>query len=211
MMPFRKIKQDNLIKLLFGFLICFTLNVFAWDISSYSSQFRSGDKQRHRVSVRHIEKGGIGYDQGYTTFEGFFSTDPNFSTGMPFLDLRAHVFNNGKFASNVGIGLRKIEGCRVYGINAYYDYRKTQKNNYNQIGIGLETIGNLWDFRVNGYIPVGREISQISNSKFAGFLGHHMMLSQKYQFAMKGGNAELGFHFGKSDFYDFYAAFGPYS
>ena len=111
----------------------------------------------------------------------------------------------------MGIGLRKIEGCRVYGFNAYYDYRKTQKNNYNQIGIGLETIGNLWDFRVNGYIPVGREISQISNSKFAGFLGHHMMLSQKYQFAMKGGNAELGFHFGKSDFYDFYAAFGPYS
>ena len=29
-----------------------------------------------RVGIRHIESGGIGYNQGYTTLERFFFTDP---------------------------------------------------------------------------------------------------------------------------------------
>jgi trimeric autotransporter adhesin len=37
-----------------------------------------------------------------------------------------------------------------------------------------------------------------------------MLLSQKYQSAMKGADAEFGFHFGKSKSFDFYAAAGPY-
>lgn len=37
-----------------------------------------------------------------------------------------------------------------------------------------------------------------------------MLLSQKVQSAMKGADAEFGFHFGKSESFDFYAAAGPY-
>ncbi len=37
-----------------------------------------------------------------------------------------------------------------------------------------------------------------------------MLVSQKMQSAMKGANAEFGFHFGKSESFDFYAAAGPY-
>jgi hypothetical protein len=163
-----------------------------------------------RASVRHIEGGGIGYNQGYTTLETFLAPDPSEWGVMPFLDARGHVFDNGKWAANAGVGIRGVLGCRAYGLNAYYDYRNTKKLHYNQIGIGLETLGTFWDIRINGYLPVGKKITSPSDTKFDRFSGHQMILSRKYQFAMKGADAEVGFHFGKSRHFDFYAAAGPY-
>ena len=58
-----------------------------------------------RIDARHIEAEGIGYNQGYTTLETFLAPD-NDAVLVPFLDLRAHVFNNGKFAANAGVGGR---------------------------------------------------------------------------------------------------------
>jgi len=192
-------------KLLVGSLACYTAVTCAGDtLKSFPPNRPS------RISVRHIERGGIGYNQGYTTLEGFFAPTPEHTTMMPFLDLRGHVFDNGKLAANVGLGLRKIAGDRVYGLNVYYDYRHTKKIDYNQVGFGLESLGERCDFRINGYMPVGKKVTSPCQTKFIGFLGHNMILSQKYQFAMKGFNAEFGVHFGKSRFFDFYAAAGPY-
>jgi len=187
-------------------LACFSsIAMFSDEIEPYQ------DGKRHsRVSARHIEAGGIGYSQGYTTLEGFFAPDPQQWLLMPFLDLRGHVFNNGKIAANAGLGFRGISGCRTYGLNAYYDYRNTKRLHYNQVSVGLETLGTLWDFRINGYWPVGRKITSPYNVKFGSFSGHYLLLSQKRQFAMKGGDAEIGFHFGKIQNFDFYAAAGPY-
>ena len=163
----------------------------------------SFDIPKHqRASIRHIESGGIGYNQGYTTAETFLASDPDQGSLIPFLDARGHVFNNGKLAANAGIGVRGITENRVYGINAYYDYRNTTKLHYNQIGLGLETLGTLWDFRINGYLPVGKKLL-IS-------LEHATASSRKYRFAMKGADAEIGFHFGKCSSWNFYAGAGPY-
>lgn len=167
-------------------------------------------KKGSRASIRHIEAGGIGYNQGYTTLELFLSPGPDLWAAMPFLDVRGHVFDNGKWAANLGAGIRKNYGSRVYGLNTYYDYRETKKFHYNQIGLGLETLGKVWDIRVNGYLPVGKKSSAPYSTKFDFFSGHFMFLSQKKQFAMKGVNAEGGFHFGKSCLFDFYTAAGPY-
>jgi hypothetical protein len=167
-------------------------------------------KKYYRVGIRHIEKGGIGYKDGYTTLETFLASDPSWWTITPFLDARGHVFNNGKWAANVGAGLRTLWGNRAYGVNTYYDYRNTGRFNSNQIGAGFETLGKLFDFRINGYLPVGTKISDPYGTTFAGFSGNYMLVSQKYQSAMKGADAEFGFHFGKSESFDFYAAAGPY-
>ncbi len=78
------------------------------------------------------------------------------------------------------------------------------------MGVGLETLGELFDFRINGYFPVGEKISDPYETAFKTFSGHSMILSQKYESAMKGSDAEFGFHFGKSKSFDFYAAAGPY-
>jgi hypothetical protein len=167
-------------------------------------------KQHYRTTIRHIESGGIGYEDGYTTLEAFIASNPSQWIVTPFLDARGHVFNNGKWAANVGAGLRTLWKNRAYGVNTYYDYRNTGRFHSNQVGVGLETLGELFDFRINGYLPVGTKISDPYHTAFKGFSGHHMLLSQKYKSAMKGADAEFGFHFGKSKSFDFYAAAGPY-
>jgi hypothetical protein len=170
----------------------------------------ANSKQHYRTTIRHIESGGIGYEDGYTTLEAFFASDPSQWIVTPFLDARGHVFNNGKWAANVGAGLRGLWKNRAYGVNTYYDYRNTGRFHSNQVGVGLETLGKLFDFRINGYLPVGTKISNPYHTAFKGFSRHHLILSQKYLSAMKGADAEFGFHFGKSESFDFYAAAGPY-
>jgi hypothetical protein len=96
-------------------------------------------KQHYRVVLRHIESGGIGYSKGYTTLEAFLASDPSQWKATPFLDVRGHVFDNGKWAANAGVGLRALWGNRAYGINTYYDYRNTGRFHSNQIGAGLKT------------------------------------------------------------------------
>ena len=163
-----------------------------------------------RLTARHIESKGVGYNTGYTTVEGFFGGFISDMKGLPFLDLRGHVFNDGKLAANAGIGIRGLIGCRIYGVNAYYDYRDTRKSHYNQASAGLETLGERWDFRINGYLPVGDKKSHPYYPKFHSFTGHKMLISRKYEFAMKGADAELGFHFCRSHNWEMYAAAGPY-
>lgn len=167
-------------------------------------------KRSCRAFFRHIESGGIGYEDGYTTFEGFFAPDPNQWAVTPFLDLRGHIFDNGKWAANAGAGLRTLWGNRAYGINSYYDYRNTGRFHSNQIGAGLETLGERLDFRINGYLPVGAKQSTPYDPVFGTFSGHSLIISQKLQTAMKGANAEFGFHLKKLAAVELYAAAGPY-
>jgi hypothetical protein len=190
------------------FTIVIPLSVFA-TVHKEERNCPNG-KNHYRTTIRHIESGGIGYKDGYTTLEAFLSSDPSQWKITPFLDVRGHVFNNGKWAANAGVGLRALWRNRAYGINTYYDYRNAGHFHSNQVGIGLETLGKLFDFRINGYLPVGAKISDPYDATFEAFSGHHMLVSQKYQSAMKGADAEFGFHFGKSKSFDFYATAGPY-
>lgn len=193
-------------KLLIGALICFVTASFTIDDKS----FRPNSTQHYRTAARHIEKGGIGYKHGYTTIEGFLAPDPKNTSLVPFIDARWHIFNNGKMAANAGVGIRKLTNCRAFGLNAYYDYRNTKKMHYNQVSLGLEMLGQNLDCRINGYIPVGKKISDPYQAQFAGFENHYMLIAQKYQFAMSGMNLELGGYLGNSDFWSFYLAAGPY-
>ncbi len=160
-----------------------------------SFQADSFEKQRCRSAIRHIGGDGFGY-KGYTTIESFFSPNKK-NVLMPFVDLRGHILNTGKLATNVGLGLRTKSKKRVYGINLYYDYRATKLIDYNQIGFGLEWLGTSWDFIFNSYIPLGKKITDIYDIK-------------KYDFALQGLDLTLGYHFKTSKNFDFYAATGPY-
>lgn len=191
----------------FAFICC---TLFGQEIEHPNSDSCPDGERHARVAVRHIESGGIGYTTGYTTLETFLAADPSWWAVTPFLDARGHIFDNGKWAANAGVGLRALWGKRAYGINTYYDFRNTKRLNYNQIGVGLETLGELFDFRINGYLPLGKKTADPYGATFEEFSGHHMIISQKYQFAMKGADAEFGFHFGESENFDFYAAAGPY-
>ncbi len=185
-------------------ILCGLVNVYA--------QVRNcpDGKQLYRTSIRHIESGGVGYDDGYTTLEGFFASDPSRREATHFFDVRGHVFDNGQWAGNIGVGLRALVKARVYGINCYYDYRNTDRLGSSQIGVGLETLGEFFDFRINSYLPFGSKISDPYDAVFASFSEHFALISAKYYSAMGGADAEFGFHLGRFESSDFYAGIGPY-
>ena len=182
-------------------------------LSAYQTQEECCEPSPHpeRATLRHIESKGIGYNQGYTTLEGFF-TVPNLmdTAWFPFLDIRGHLFNDGKSAANTGVGLRYIRSSSVWGVNSYFDYRNTHRHHYNQYGLGFEWLSKVIDFRINGYFPFGKQKSSFSSAKFSGFKGHSLILSRKREFTFKGFNAEVGAHSQPTKHLSVYTAVGPY-
>lgn len=191
--------------------LCFTsLNIGLCADQAMQEKSCITEVKPYQIGVRHIESNGVGYNQGYTTLEGLFTVPKSLETCLvPFLDLRGHAFNNGKFAANAGLGLRLVNS-RVWGINSYYDYRKTERFHYNQVSVGLESLGKVWDFRINGYLPVGKKHTSLYHAKFHEFEGNHMILRLKREFAMKGLNAEAGVHINMPKGMNCYLAAGPY-
>lgn len=164
-----------------------------------------------RFGIRYTTPKGIGYNQGYTTLEGFFAPQGFFKDSwLPFLDLRGHILDNGKFAANAGGGIRYLSSSRIWGGNAYYDYRNTTHQHYNQVSAGLETLGTIWDFRINGYLPIGWKNSPFRTSDVPYFKEHYMLLKRTREFALKGANAEIGAHIDHFRKAPVYLAAGPY-
>ncbi|MBI2743044.1 MAG: inverse autotransporter beta domain-containing protein [Chlamydiales bacterium] len=161
------------------------------------------------MNLRHIEANGIGYKHGYSTAELFFANSEK--SFIPFLDLRGHLFNTGKFAGNVGLGFRNFpsESSRAFGANIFYDFRRERKHNFHQVGLGLESLGAVWDFRANGYIPVGSN-SDYFDSEFHEFDEHEIILRRKKDIAMYGVDAEAGAHVYRWNNLDLYTGIGPY-
>ena len=171
-----------------------------------------GLSPRHnRVGIRYTSPKGIGYNTGYTTVEGFFSPNHFYQDAwIPFLDLRAHVLDSGNFASNLGAGLRYLCTSRIWGGGLYYDFRSTQRKNYNQLSLGLESLGTVWDYRINGYLPVSTTKSHYYGTEFESFSGNSLLIKQRRQFAMGGFNGEVGVHFDQIKMAPIYIAAGPY-
>ena len=188
--------------------------------NSTSSQSSSNQSQdclspyhRMHVSARHNESKGIGYHDGYTTIEAFGIYDGWSSHFMPFLDLRGHVFNNGKLAGNVGIGERTLisSWSHTFGSYLYYDVRRVGHGlTVNQLSPGLELVGRRMEYRINGYFPLGKDKTRKYHYQFDEFEGHNIILKSRQQRALRGGDAEVGVHVTQSTKYDLYAAAGPY-
>jgi hypothetical protein len=165
------------------------------------------------VGVRHNEARGVGYSQGYTTFEGFFTSDDWGEYALPFLDLRFHVFNNAKLAGNAGLGFRTLLTSinHYFGMNAYYDVRNIHGLTVNQVGPGLELLGKRMEYRINGYFPVGRKSTHMGHAEFGEFKGNRLILKRRQKVALSGIDGEVGVHFlQKSSVWDLFAGGTPY-
>lgn len=166
-----------------------------------------------RVDFRHIEAGGIGYNQGYSTIALFSALkDPLWQPRLyPFVDLRGHIFNDGRLAANAGIGLRYLRNDFAYGINGYYDYRNKHHFYSNQVGMGLEFFSNRWAVRANGYIPIGKTASNSwGQPLFDHFSGHYMYIKRKQLYTFAGADAEASGNLANFRGWNLLGGAGPY-
>jgi hypothetical protein len=146
-----------------------------------------------RIEIRHREAGGVGYNTGYSSLDYFLMTEGNAEF---LLDLRGHVFNNGKGAGNAGFGVRyPIKDDKyLIGVNAFYDLRQSNHLFCHQVGAGLEWLGQYVDFRANGYLPVGtKKVKKTHETKtFDSFSGRNVYIQRKLKAALPSIDAEIG-------------------
>lgn len=157
---------------------------------------------------------GIGDDPGHGSLEAFLG-NPNCSdcgTWLPFLDLEADWYKNKSWGATAGLGLRWMnrEKSRVWGANLYYDYRRLHQHGFNQVGVGFESLGKVWDFRINGYIPVGKTKFKTRTTLFDDFIGDFFMIRREYDVALTGFDAEFGIYLARCGCWALYGAAGPY-
>ncbi len=109
-----------------------------------------------RISARHVAGEGVGHATSYSSLDWFVPLLPAESDStMWFGDLRGLIFNDGEFGSNLGTGYRWFmeDQNRIYGVNGYWDTLNDNSLLFNQAGIGVESLGQIFDFRANGYTP----------------------------------------------------------
>ena len=171
-----------------------------------------------RLSFRYVQ--GIGsnlngiqeataYGTDHATIAALFA--PKYHSGriLPMLDIRAEAFINNTYGCNIGVGGRYIPSsdsfCALIGFNAYYDFRGGFKGPYNQLGLGMEILGKRWDFRANGYIPLGAKCHTSANCPSDS--SSHTHEYKPMPFAL---NCELGYLAINSNNFLLYTAAGPY-
>ena len=164
--------------------------------------------------LEHVEGRGLGYHKGYTTLGAFTTFHKNTWKALdPFMDVKIHYFNNGKMAANAGAGVRfSSPHSWIFGAQGWYDFRQGRFGDFHQIGVGLEALGPLFDFRVNGYFPVGNTIHHSRTHVFDSFVGDYWATCQEIETAWRGLMIEWGLYLRKRpcNNYDLYLSAGPY-
>ncbi len=162
-----------------------------------------------RAAIGYRGPKGLGYDHGYATLSTFISPSGE-RVFQPFIDLRGHVFNDGKLAANAGLGGRYAFDKAILGLNAYYDFRDTkQLGGQNQVGGGLELLSKWVDFRMNGYVPLGNTTGKECPC-FDHFACNSAFARQVVRASLADIDAEVGFYIPKLKVVDLYFAIGPY-
>lgn len=151
----------------------------------------------------------IGVKRNYTEVGLFLPV--NLNSWEPFVDVRGYRFDQGKWASSAGLGVRKNFKDNIVGINAYYDYRRSHlKKDFHRLGMGLEWLTNRWDFRINGYMPIWRQTQRGRLHTFDHIGGGFFASRRKHEFAFSGFDAEVGIPFFSGQGFCLYGAAGPY-
>ena len=122
---------------------------------------------------------GYGTQQGILSLGGMKIIDHGGAT--TFFDVQGTLSDEFGGGFNAGGGYRWMQSSsftpdpmRITGFNFFTDGQSTSADNFfTQFGVGWESLGDLWDFRANGYFPLER--TQLGASTVTGtglfFLG----------------------------------------
>ena len=106
-----------------------------------------------------------------TAFDGFFPLYQSPGDNVTFMNTRL----NFDFEANNSLGGTLLFGHRRYSsdreriLGGYLslDIRDTTEATFPQIGFGFERLGNYWDIRANGYVPVGDTRQRVDRDLFS--------------------------------------------
>ncbi|MFA6916488.1 MAG: inverse autotransporter beta domain-containing protein [Parachlamydiales bacterium] len=163
------------------------------------------------VEFKYAVGKAVGVDRNYGTL-GFFAGACFDNQWLPFIDFKEHSINNGKWGTNIGLGIRYMDPCtcRYWGGNLFYDYRESCFKGFHQLGIGFESLGSCWDFRINAYVPLGNKDHRGPITVFDQYIGNFVVTCQPHIFALTGFDAEVGSSIWQCDCFNVYLAAGPY-
>jgi trimeric autotransporter adhesin len=119
-------------------------------------------------------RAGAGYNtssggyEGFGSFQGWIPLYQTPGKDLVYLIGRLLLDNDANLGGNVLFGYRVYQPTanRIYGAYLSYDNRDTGSNVFSQLGIGVETLGDIWDARLNAYIPLGDPRQTIRESVF---------------------------------------------
>lgn len=153
---------------------------------------------RGRLTLRGDAGDGVGYRRGFVYGEGMIPVRQS-QDDLLFADVRIVNFvEENRWEYNLGGGYRWFcPVCeQVFGVNGFYDARKTDFHYYSQIGLGVEALTPNWEFRSNGYIIVGPAHRLVGDTgrNNQGIVGNNFVFAQQQQveFAYTGLDAEFG-------------------
>ena len=195
---------------------------YGGDVSALFGDSAWFGRYRPHFGYRYEAGDTIGRVGGLSSFDAFFPLLEGYdSDWLMFIDARLLLGDdNHNLGSNVGVGARQYipEIERTIGTYLYYDTRDAGYATFDQVSGGIETLGDIWDARLNWYVPTGQTRNQYATTHSAGgsgytFVGHHLTggnFTRYYQAAMKGLDMEAGAKFYTNDFMDLRAYAGWY-
>lgn len=136
-----------------------------------------------RFGVNHTTS-GAGLD-GITGIQGFVPLVQTPGSNVTYVDGRLLLDNGGHLGGNLLLGYRQYNGDRNRITGGYlgFDSRATDDSSFYQLGAGFESLG-LWDFRVNGYLPIGQTSNRVQDIDIdtglqttSGFAGNQLVLN----------------------------------
>jgi trimeric autotransporter adhesin len=111
---------------------------------------------------------------GLTQFGGFVPLWQVPGHNVVFLEGSLLLQNGGNLGGNAVLGYRQqlSEQNRTVGGYVAFDNRNTGQASFNQLGFGVETLGETWDLRLNAYLPVGTSRQLVeSQTNVSGVMG----------------------------------------
>jgi hypothetical protein len=137
---------------------------------------------------------GSGYEDPFFSLEGFIPLQQSPGNNLTFLEGKLLYLTDSTMGGNLVLGQRFYSSSQDQILGGYiaYDFRDTGNSFFNQIGAGFELLTNKWDFRVNGYLPIGDQRQQVAESfSNPNFEGNFLLLDRDRRFEAAVGGLDL--------------------
>lgn len=109
----------------------------------------------------------------------------NFEDAITFFDGQVTLNDVSGVGFNTGVGFRwmgwvpfPLEPERITGFSIWADGTSTEEGHFfPQVGLSYESLGDIWDFRANAYIPLGteRQTGEFVPTGEIGFNGNNLV------------------------------------